>query len=247
MKIISWNVNGIRSIHKKGFINFINKHDPDILCLQEIKASETQLEQYLKIDHRYTLASYADKKGYSGTAIISKEPLKLITDRIGFKQFDLEGRIVGAENRDFLIFNLYMPHGGRAKDKLEYKLDCYNKITTYFKKFVDKKLILTGDFNIAREDIDLARPKANKNNIMFTPTERKALEDFLSIGLRDSFRTLHDEPGHYTWWPYFANARERNLGWRIDYIFASSKINLQKASILDKVMGSDHCPVEIII
>lgn len=247
MKIISWNVNGIRAVYKKGFTDFVLKEDPDILCLQEIKASETELEQYLKIDHRYALASYAQKKGYSGTAIISKKPLKLITHKIGFQQFDSEGRIIGAESDSFLIFNLYMPHGGREKDKLPYKLDCYKKITAYFKKFSDKNLILTGDFNIAREEIDLARPKANKNNIMFTPEERKTLEDFISIGLHDSFRSFHKDAGCYTWWPYFANARERNLGWRIDYIFTNSKIKLKDAFILEKVMGSDHCPVGVII
>lgn len=247
MKILSWNVNGIRAVHKKGFIEFIKKENPDLICLQEIKASVTELEDYLQIDHYHTLASYALKKGYSGTAIISKRPLKLITDKIGFKQFDDEGRIIAAESDNFIIFDLYMPHGGRAKEKLSYKLDCYKKITAYFKKFMDKKLILTGDFNIARTEIDLARPKANQNNIMFTPQEREALENFLSLGFLDSFRVFHKEEGRYTWWPYFANARERNLGWRIDYIFTNSKIKLKDAFILEKVMGSDHCPLGIEI
>ena len=248
MKISTWNVNGIRAAAKKGFLHWLKKENNDIICLQEIKAKENQLpEEIINLPGYETFVNEAQKPGYSGTLILCKNNPKTITKKLGFRQFDNEGRIITIQYPNLLLLNLYMPHGGRDKSKLGYKLDCYKKLFAYLKGIKKKNIILSGDFNIAREEIDLARPKQNKNNIMFTPEERKQIEDLLTMGFTDSYRYLHPKGKKYTWWPYFANARTRNLGWRIDYIFTSSflKKKIKNVKILKEVMGSDHCPVSI--
>jgi exodeoxyribonuclease-3 len=250
MKIISWNLNGIRAANKKGFFEWFKQTNADIYCFQELKAQENQIPEELlnfkKYNHYF---SVAEKKGYSGVAVFSKEkPLK-VSDELGFARFDSEGRMLKLEFKDFILINFYIPHGGRAKENLYYKLDVYKKIFTHLKKIENKNIILAGDFNIAHEYTDLARPRENENNIMFTEEERKQIDELISLGFFDSYRKLNPTKIQFTWWPYFAAARERNLGWRIDYIFVSKNMfpRVQRAFILDQVLGSDHCPIGIQI
>lgn len=250
MKIISWNVNGIRSVYKKDFFSWFKNINADIICLQELKAQENQIpEELLQLKNYSLYLNIAKKKGYSGVAIYSKiKPLK-IKYKLGLKKFDDEGRFIQLEFKNFILIGIYVPHGGRAKENLAYKLEFYDFFIKYVSKIKNKKIILLGDFNIAHKEIDLARPKQNQNNIMFTPKERAQIDKLIKIGFTDTFRKLNTGEGNYTWWPYFASARERNLGWRIDYIFISSSIEnkLKKAEIFDKIFGSDHCPVAIEI
>lgn len=247
MKIISWNISGLRAVYRKGFLDWLKKEKPDILCLQEVKASQNQLPWDLTIvdDYQFYLNS-AEKSGYSGVAVYSKIKPKDVGLRIGLERFDQEGRVIILEFSQFTLFNLYLPHGGRGKENLAYKLEAYQFLLKKIKT-VSRPLILVGDFNVAREEIDLARPKQNQNNIMFTPEERRQINKLIQIGLVDSFRSLHPEPGHYTWWPYGFSARERNLGWRIDYIFVSQQLRpfLEDAWIQKNVSLSDHAPIGI--
>lgn len=248
MNILSWNVNGIRAIEKKGFLEWFLKEKPDILCLQEIKADEGQVPEKLKeIPGYFLYFNPARKKGYSGTAVYTKIKPKKIETKIGFKQFDEEGRFLRMDFKDFILINFYIPHGGREKENLKYKLKFYDYLICYLKKIKRKPIILGGDFNIAHKDIDLRRPKDNKDNIMFTPAERARIDAIIDLGFIDTFRHFHKDSGHYTWWAYFNFARQRDIGWRIDYFFISMPLEkkLKDSFILDKVMGSDHCPVGI--
>lgn len=248
MKIISWNVNGVRACHKKGqFLSMVEAEDPDIVCLQELKAQEVDLpEELLNIPGYHSYFNTATKRGYAGVAVYSKEKPISVGKTNGLDRFDGEGRILKLKFKDFTLLALYIPHGGRQKENLEYKILCYKKLFEYIKKSKEK-IILAGDFNIAHTEIDLERPKNNKNNIMFTPEERATIDKLLDIGFIDSFRQFHQDGGHYTWWPWLANARARNLGWRIDYIFVANELSdkLKSADTLDKVYGSDHCPISI--
>lgn len=250
MKIISWNVNGLRGIYQRNFLRNFKKINADFFCLQETKAQIEQLPTELLNQKRYyPYFNSAIRKGYGGVAIYTKKkPLK-INSQIGLKRFDEEGRFLELDYSNFILINVYLPHGGRDKSNLGYKLKAYDYFIKYLKSKIDKKVILVGDFNIAHEEIDLARPKQNQNNIMFTLKERSQIDRLIKVGFSDSFRIFNKKGGNYTWWPYFANARKRNLGWRIDYIFISNSLNtkLKKASILNKIMGSDHCPTEIDI
>jgi len=246
MKLISWNVNGIRANYKKGFVDFIKKEKPDIFCCQEIKADVDQIpEEILNIKGYKFFINPAKKKGYSGTMVMTKKEASLDSFSLGFKKFDEEGRVVRLDFDNFVFMNFYIPQGGRKKENLSYKLESYKRILKYLVKLKDKNIILTGDFNIAHDEIDLARPKENKNNIMFTKEERSMIDKILSLDFIDTFRVFNKEGGNYTWWPYFANARQRDLGWRIDYFFASKKFikNIKKSYILKKVQGSDHAPI----
>jgi exodeoxyribonuclease-3 len=250
MKIISWNINGIRAIYKKDFLKWLKETKADIICLQEIRAQKEQLPSDLIKPRNYHLYfNLAAKKGYAGVAVYTKKkPLK-IDFKLGMKRFDQEGRILKLEFLEFTLINLYLPYGGRGKENLDYKLKVYSHLLNYLKKNKNKNIILVGDFNVAHQEIDLARPKQNQNNIMFTPEERKQIDRLIKLGFIDTFRKFHQDRGHYTWWPYFAKARERNLGWRIDCIFISKKLTpkLKDAFIFQKVMGSDHCPVGVEI
>lgn len=248
MKILSWNVNGIRSVCKKGFLEWFKKSRADIVCLQEMKAQEEQIPKDLvNLKNYYFYFNPAIKKGYSGVAVYSKIKPRKVEYKLGLKRFDSEGRILKVEYSDFILINLYLPHGGRKKENLKYKLEVYSRLLSYLKRNKNKKIVLIGDFNIAHQEIDLARPKENKNNIMFTLEERKQIDSLINLSFIDSFRKFDKKGGNYTWWPYFANARQRNLGWRIDYAFVSKKMNskLKKAFIFKKVKGSDHCPIGI--
>ncbi|MGB2762694.1 MAG: exodeoxyribonuclease III [Minisyncoccales bacterium] len=250
MKIISWNVNGIRAVFKRNFLKWLRESEADIVCLQETKAWPEQLEPELVNPKGYfSFFNSAQKKGYAGLAVYAKrKPLKIET-KAGIKRFDEEGRILKIQYPDFLLINLYLPHGGRQKENMGYKLKSYDYLLKYLKKIKNEKVILIGDFNVAHQEIDLARPKDNKNNTMFTLEERKRIDKIIEFGFSDTFRKFHKEPGNYTWWPYYRNARQRNLGWRIDYIFTSKALTpkVKKAFILKNVKGSDHCPIGIEI
>lgn len=250
MKIISWNVNGLRAVYKKNFLEWLKKSKADIVCLQEIKIQSEQLPfDLVKPSNFFSYFNSASKKGYSGVAVYTKtKPLKIETS-LSLERFDHEGRFLKLKFPDFDLINLYLPHGGRQKENLDYKLEAYDYLFKYLKRQEKQKLVLIGDFNIAHQEIDLARPKQNKNNIMFTQEERKQIDRLINLDFTDSFRQFHQEGGNYTWWPYFANARQRNLGWRIDYAFISKTLipNLEDAFILSEIKGSDHCPIGIEI
>jgi exodeoxyribonuclease III len=249
MRIISWNVNGIRSVCKKGFWGWFGKADPDILCLQEIKAQENEFPGaglFEKISH-YLYINSGQKKGHAGVAIFTKEkPLK-INKLLSHERFDSEGRFLELGFPKFSLITVYIPHGGRQKENLLYKLEVYDCLITYLSKLKAKNVILVGDFNIAHKEIDLARPKQNKNNIMFTSEERVQLDNLAELGFADTFRLFNKEGGNYTWWPYLKSARERNIGWRIDYCFASKRLvsKIKKSDILKEISCSDHCPIQI--
>ena len=250
MKIVAWNVNGLRSVERNGFSAWLKKSGADIVCIEEMKAHKEQIPEDLLSLKEYSLyINQAEKKGYSGVAVFTKEKPLRENYRLGLERFDKEGRMVELEYGKFIFIALYLPHGGRFKENLQYKLEVYKHLFTHLRKLKNKNVILAGDFNIAHKDIDLARPNGNRNNIMFTPEERKQLDVLIASGFVDTFRQFHKGGGNYTWWPYFANARERNLGWRIDYVFVSNPLakKLKDAFILNKVSGSDHCPVGITI
>lgn len=250
MKITSWNVNGIRAVYRNDFLKWFNATKPDIICLQEIRVQKEQIpEDLIKPKGYYSHFNFAEKKGYSGVAVYTKKkPLK-VKYKLGLKRFDKEARILKLEYPDFTLINLYFPHGAHDKRNLGYKLKSYEHLISYLGKNKNKNIILIGDFNIAHKEIDLARPKDNRNNIMFTLEERKQIDRIIDLGFTDTFREFNKQEGNYTWWPYRFDAKERNLGWRLDYIFTSKTLTpkFKKAFILSTVTGSDHCPIEIEI
>ena len=249
-RLFSWNVNGIRAISKKGFLEWFKKENPDILCLQETKAHPEQLTDELKdVDGYESHFSSAEKKGYSGVVTYANEKPINIQHGIGIKKFDSEGRFIITEFNDFILFNIYFPNGKASKERLQYKMDFYNAFLKHCKKLLKqgKKIVVCGDVNTAHEEIDLARPKENSNTSGFLPEERKWIDKFISAGFIDTFRIFNKEPENYTWWDMITRARERNVGWRIDYFYASENLknNIKSASIHSTVMGSDHCPIEL--
>ena len=251
-KFISWNVNGIRAAIKKGFLNFIEKYDPDILCLQETKALPEQVELNIP-QYPHQFWNSAEKKGYSGTAVFSKiEPVDVIND-LDIPIHDNEGRVITIEFPDYYLVNVYTPNSKRELTRLPYRYrqwdpDFLDHVCSLEKS---KPAIFCGDLNVAHREIDLANPKTNKTtkstpgNAGFTDKEREGFDNILQRGYIDTFREFKTEPGHYSWWSYRANARERNIGWRIDYFCLSPKLlpALKNAAILPEVMGSDHAPV----
>lgn len=248
MKLITWNVNGIRSVYQKGFLESAGKIGADVVCLQEIKAEIGKIpDEVVRMAVYFAYFNSAEKKGYAGTAVFSKTKPNKVIRKIGLERFDSEGRFLRLDFDDFILLNIYLPHGGRQKENLGYKLEVYDCLLKYLKKIKNKNIILAGDFNIAHSEIDLARPKSNKNNIMFTQEERAQLDKLESLGFVDSLRKFKQEGGNYTWWPYMANARDRNLGWRIDYVFVSANLQpkLKTAFILSDIFGSDHCPAGV--
>lgn len=251
MKIASWNVNGLRAVAKCGFTEWLQGSGIDIMCLQEIKVDQEALSSDIANIQGYNgFFNHAEKSGYAGTAVYTKiEPLKVITDIFSNDMFNREGRSIYLEFGDFLLLNVYMPHGVRDKSKLDYKLKVYEELVTFLNEHNDKPLIVAGDFNIAHHDIDLARPKQNRNNTMFTAEERGQLDRVVKSGFIDSYRLMNEGAAEYTWWPYMANARDRNIGWRIDYIFVSESLRtlIKQAAILSDVTGSDHCPTMVEI
>ncbi|MDR3243357.1 MAG: exodeoxyribonuclease III [Elusimicrobiota bacterium] len=265
MKILSWNVNGIRAISAKdplnaqnkipsknsqNFLSWLKKSEADILCFQETKAQENQFPNELREIEGFNLyTSCAQKKGYSGVAVYTKNKPLSVKNTIGKDNFDNEGRVLELEFKDFILFNIYFPNGGTSDERLKYKLDFYDYFISLTKKIKNKPLIICGDYNTAHFEIDLSRPKENENNTGFMPIERKRLDNLVSCGFTDSFRHFNKDGENYTWWDYKTGARQRNVGWRLDYFFISNAIikNLKSASIENKVFGSDHCPVSIDI
>ncbi|MBX4265929.1 exodeoxyribonuclease III [Clostridium estertheticum] len=252
MKIYSWNVNGIRAIKNKGFIEWIEGEQPDVLCLQETKIQEDQISDELKnIEGYYSYFCCAQKKGYSGVAIYTKQKPISVMRGIGIEKFDSEGRILIAEFENFTLFNIYFPNGQKDEDRLNYKMEFYDELLAYCEKLrkKGKKLIICGDYNTAHNVIDLKNPKANEKYSGFLPIERAWMDKFISHGYVDTFRYLHAEEVKYSWWSYRFKAREKNAGWRLDYFFITKDLlsELKEASILNEVIGSDHCPVSIIL
>jgi exodeoxyribonuclease-3 len=250
IRLLSWNVNGIRAIYKKGFMGWFNEANPDILCLQETKAHPDQLVEELKNVNGYeSFFSSAEKKGYSGVVTYTKEKPLSVNHGIGVKKFDSEGRFIITEFKEFVLFNIYFPNGKASKERLQYKMDFYDAFLNHCKKLLKqgKKIVVCGDVNTAHEEIDLARPKENSKTSGFLPEERKWIDKFISAGFIDTFRMFNKEPENYTWWDMITRARERNVGWRIDYFYASKnlKSNIKSAAIHSTVMGSDHCPIEL--
>lgn len=248
MKIISWNVNGIRAIVKKGFKDFVKKENPDILCIQETKAHPDQVdEMLLKYKHHFWNA--AEKKGYSGTAIFSKYEPVSVKYGIGKKEHDNEGRVITIELDKFYLVNVYTPNSGQALKRLEYRVKWNKDFLAYIKKLEKKKsVIFCGDLNVAHKPIDLTHPKSNYNKTAgYTEPEIKGIDKIFNSGFVDSFREFNDKPEQYTYWSYRMNARSRNVGWRIDYFGVSKKLikSIKKSDILSKIMGSDHCPIRI--
>jgi exodeoxyribonuclease III len=251
LRLLSWNVNGIRAVYKKGFIAWFTKGNPDILCLQETKARPEQLtDDLLNINgYKSFFSSSIVKKGYSGVAIYTKqEPVK-VEHGFGIPKFDDEGRIIVAEYKNFILINIYYPNGKAREERLKYKMEFYDAFLEYADDLVKKgkKLVICGDVNTAHKEIDLARPKENSKISGFLPIEREWMDKFFSHGYVDTFRMFNDQPEQYTWWDQQSRARERNVGWRIDYFFVSEnfKKNVKNAFIMPEVMGSDHCPVGI--
>jgi len=248
MKLISWNVNGLRAVLKKGFVEFIEEQKPDILCLQETKASPDQVElDFPQLPHRYW--NSAEKKGYSGTAVFSSVPAARTTTGIGIEDHDREGRVITLEYPAFYLVNVYTPNSQRGLTRLEYRHREWDPaFLSYLKKLEKKKpVVFCGDLNVAHKEIDLANPSSNRFNAGFTDQERAGFDNMVKSGFIDTFREFEKGEGHYTWWSYMNNAREKNIGWRIDYFLISPALRpgLKTSLILPEVMGSDHAPVVI--
>jgi exodeoxyribonuclease III len=250
--IYTWNVNGIRAIAKKGFTEWLKKSKGDIICLQETKAQPEQIPDEVKNIKGFESYWFsAQRKGYSGVGVCSKlNPIKTING-FGNNYFDIEGRVIFTEYEKFVLANVYFPNGGRGPERVKYKLDFYDELFFYLQKNYSgrKGIIVTGDYNTAHKEIDLARPKENANNTGFLPEERAWIDKIINLGYVDVFRKFHPEPDMYTYWDMFTRARERNVGWRIDYFMVSEDFvdNIVSANIHTDIMGSDHCPVSIKI
>jgi exodeoxyribonuclease-3 len=250
--IISWNVNGLRAVAKKGFLDWFKDVSPDILCLQEIKAQEDQLTFELKIIENYSVKfSSAKRKGYSGVATYTMTmPIKIETS-IENNDFDEEGRVIISKYKEFTLINVYFPNGNMNSDRLKFKMDFYEHILEYLRSLLktEKNIIICGDVNTAHKEIDLFHPKENSKHSGFLPIEREWIDRLLDIGFIDSFRQFINEAHQYTWWDLKSRARDRNIGWRLDYFFISNNLekNLRAAFILPEVFGSDHCPIGITL
>ncbi len=252
MKIVSWNVNGLRSLAKENYWDtFLKRLKPDIFCLQETKATPEQLSDELRSPAGFSsfFSSSREKKGYSGVALYSKiEPLNVLYG-MGIKEFDQEGRLIGAEYEDFWLLNVYFPNGGQGPERLDYKMRFYDAFLPFIENLRKQKpVIFCGDVNTAHEEIDLARPKENEENTGFLPEERAWIDEVVSLGYVDSFRHFHPRvTGAYTYWDQKTHARDRNVGWRIDYFFVANEHmrRVKKSDIAADVYGSDHCPLSI--
>ena len=260
IKVLSWNVGGIRACLKKGFLDWLKEYSPDILGLQETKVRPEQIdEEFLETlkpeGYANTIWNPAEKSGYSGTALFTKKQPVLIKKGFDIPEFDGEGRIIIARYEDFIspftLFNIYFPNGQMSEERLKYKMDFYDAFLEYADALIKRgeNLIIIGDFNTAHNEIDLKNPKQNENYSGFLPVERTWIDKFISHGYSDTFRVLHPDSIEYSWWTYRFNARERNIGWRIDYVFVSQGLlpRVKESFILKDVSGSDHCPVGIIL
>jgi len=250
IRMISWNVNGLRAVKRKDALGILFDDRPDIFCIQETKINDSTLPDDLRhIDGYHTHFSFAEKKGYSGVATYSKREPKSVEHGFGIEQFDSEGRILMSDFGSFVLFNIYFPNGKASAERLQYKMDFYDAFleTAEKVKSQGKNIVVCGDVNTAHKEIDLARPKENSKRSGFLPEEREWIDKFLDHGYLDTFRVFNQEPGHYSWWDMVTRARERDVGWRIDYFYINEglKDNLKDAFILKEVMGSDHCPIGI--
>lgn len=250
MRILSWNVNGLRAVLKKGFVGWFEAEQPDVLCIQETKASPDQVpDEIMRVEGYQVYFSSAQQKGYSGVALYSRrQPLGVKTS-LGCPELDREGRVLAADYGVFVLFNVYFPNGKASEERLRFKMD----FCAAFLGHVDglrrggRSLVVCGDFNTAHREIDLARPKENERVSGFLPEERAWMDELESHGFVDTFRMFNTEGGHYSWWDLKTRARERNVGWRIDYCFVSEDLlpRVSSAFILPDAVGSDHCPVGV--
>ena len=247
MKLISWNVNGVRAVLKKGFLDILDGFEADVVCLQETKAMQEQVAEVEWPEEYHQVWNSAEKKGYSGTAVFTKKKPLSSSLGIGVSEHDREGRVINVEYDDFYLVNVYTPNSQNELRRLDYRTKEWD---VAFLKHVkrlqkDKPVVFCGDLNVAHQEIDLARPKANTRNAGFTSEERASFDKILKAGFVDTFREFESGGGHYSWWSYRAGARGKNIGWRIDYFCASEALRprLTGASILPEIMGSDHCPV----
>ena len=249
MKLISWNVNGLRAVYKKGFLDFFNEINADIFCIQETKMQEGQITLELEKYEQYF--NYAVRKGYSGTAVFTKIKPEKVTYGIGIEEHDQEGRVITLEFKKFYLVNCYTPNSGRELARLNYRMTWEDAFKEYLKKLdKNKPVIICGDLNVAHKEIDLKNPKTNRKNAGFTDEERGKISNLLESGFTDSYRKLYpDKTDAYTWWSYMGNARAKNIGWRIDYFLTSDRISskIKETYIFDEIMGSDHCPVGLEI
>lgn len=247
MKLVSWNVNGIRACVQKGFLEFFKEADADVFCIQETKMQEGQLDLELEGYNQYW--NYAKKKGYSGTAVFSKEKALSFSCGIGVEEYDTEGRVITLEYLRFFLVTVYTPNSQSELKRLDYRMLWEDAFRSYLKELENKKpVIVCGDLNVAHQDIDLKNPKTNRKNAGFTDEEREKFSQLLNSGFLDTFRYFYPEQtGIYSWWSYRFRAREKNAGWRIDYFLVSKalKEQLEDAYIYTNVMGSDHCPVAL--
>lgn len=249
MKIVSWNVNGIRACINKGFNDFFKEADADIFCIQETKLQDEQAES-IEFEGYTKYINSAVKKGYSGTMIFTKQKPLNVTYDLGIEEFDKEGRIITLEYDKFFIVNCYTPNSKRELERLDYRMKWEDEVRSYLKRLDDiKPVIYCGDLNVAHEEIDIKNPKTNHFSAGFTDQEREKMTELLNSGFIDTYRYLYPDKVMYSWWSYMRQAREKNIGWRIDYIIVSDSLknNLKEADILTQVLGSDHCPISLDI
>ena len=252
IKALSWNVNGLRAVHRKGFLEWFTKEDLDILCLQETKLNEEQIpDDVLEVAGYQKFFSSAERKGYSGVALFTKLAPESVSYGFGISEFDSEGRILIADYGKFVLFNIYFPNGRSRADRLKYKMDFYDAFLEFAERTRQqgKNIVVCGDLNTAHKEIDLARPQANQKISGFLPEERAWIDQLVAKGYVDTLRIFDDRPEQYSYWDQMSKARDRNIGWRIDYFFVDQDFvpNVSNAFILPDVMGSDHCPVGIEI
>lgn len=250
MKIVSWNVNGLRAVLKKNFMEYLAEENPDILCIQETKLQEAQIPQEIHdLDGYHRYWNFAERKGYSGVAVFTKHKPLSVEYSIGDADYDHEGRLLLLEFDEFSLINCYFPNGQKDDERLQFKLNYYDRMFELMQRIRQsgKNLIVCGDYNTAHHPIDLANPKQNETVSGFLPIERAWLDKLEEHGWVDTFRQFNQEAGQYTWWTYRFGARSRNVGWRIDYFFANKELKIQNAFIRQQVMGSDHCPLGVEI
>jgi exodeoxyribonuclease-3 len=255
MKILCWNVNGIRAVLKKGLLEWLQKEAPDVVCFQETKISiDLITPEFTKVfeDLGYkTFWNSAEKKGYSGVATFCKKSPKTVTKGFSIDKFDAEGRVLATEHDDFVLFNIYFPNGKKDQMRLDYKMEFYAEILKHWEKLrkKQKNILICGDYNTAHHEIDLARPKENSKVSGFLPIEREWLDQLVTKGYVDTLRVFDQSAGRYTWWDQVTRARDRNVGWRIDYFWATQEmmVQIQKAFIQADVLGSDHCPIGVVL
>ena len=249
MKLISWNVNGVRAAINKGFVDYFTAVAPDVLCLQETKARPEQVTTEMPAGY-HAYWNSAEKKGYSGVATFTKEEPLSVRYGMGIDEHDSEGRVLTIELRHYFVVNVYTPNAQNELRRLPYRLEWDAAFRGYLKMLEQSKPVIScGDFNVAHKEIDIARPKSNRNSAGFSDEERASFTDLLNTGLIDTFREFNQEPHQYSWWSYRAGARGKNVGWRLDYFLASEalKPNLKDAFIQQEILGSDHCPIGLVL